>query len=201
MTTSLVISVRLNDGRYHGADDWPPSPARLFQALIAGTARGETLTKDARDALAWLERLPTPPEIAAPRARRATGFVNFVPNNALDAVGGDVRRIGEIRTTKTIKPHLFDTEVPFLYVWYFDARNEDMRFARVICAMAEGLYQFGRGVDMAWAWGEMLKNGEVEARLATHGGTRYRPMKHGSGVSLDCPMPGSLVSLEKRYRT
>ena len=33
MTHSLVISIRLYDGRYHGAGEWPPAPARLFQAL------------------------------------------------------------------------------------------------------------------------------------------------------------------------
>lgn len=199
MTTSLVISVRLHDGRYHGADDWPPSPARLFQALIAGAARGESVADSDRAALDWLERL-SEPDIAAPRVRNARGFINFVPNNALDAVGGDVHRIGEIRTTKTIKPHLFDAEVPFLYVWRFDTRDENMRLARVVCAMAENLYQLGRGVDMAWAWGEVLEEGEVEARLAIHGVTRYRPTTRGTGAPLDCPMPGALASLEKRFR-
>ena len=199
MTTSLVISVRLHDGRYHGADDWPPSPSRLFQALIAGVARGESVADSDRAALDWLERL-SEPSIAAPRVRDARGFINFVPNNALDAVGGDVHRIGEIRTTKAIKPRLFDAEVPFLYVWRFDACDEDVRLARVVCAMAENLYQLGRGVDMAWAWGEVLEEGEVDARLAIHGVTRYSPTAHGIGAPLDCPMPGSLVSLEKRFR-
>lgn len=199
MNNALLISVRLHDNRYHGAGDWPPAPARLFQALTAGAAQGEQLAKDFHEALGWLERLAAP-EIVAPRVRDGRSFINFVPNNALDAVNGDVHRIGEIRTTKTIKPHLFDAEVPFLYAWSFDTRTEDMRVARVICTMAEGLYQFGRGVDMAWAWGEVLDEGEAEARLATHGGTRYHPMTRGTGASLDCPMQGSLVSLEKRFR-
>jgi CRISPR-associated protein Csb2 len=199
MTTSLVISVRLHDGRYHGADDWPPSPARLFQALIAGVARGESVADSDRAALDWLERL-SEPNIAAPRVRDARGFINFVPNNALDAMGGDINRIGEIRTTKNIKPRLFDAEIPFLYVWRLDARDEDMRLARVVCAMAESLYQFGRGVDMAWAWGEVLEEGEVEARLVIHGGTRYRPVPGGTGAPLDCPMRGSFLSLENRFR-
>ncbi|MGH7944179.1 MAG: type I-G CRISPR-associated protein Csb2 [Opitutaceae bacterium] len=199
MVKALAITVRFHDGRYHGTVDWPPAPARLFQALIAGATRGETLTEDTSVALGWLEKLPAS-EIAAPRARRAKGFDNFVPNNALDAVDADVRRIGEIRTRKLIRPHLFEGEVPFLYVWRFDARDEDIRLAKVVCAMAEGLYQFGRGVDMAWAWGEVLEESEVEARLASHGGTRYRPTERGTGISLDCPMPGSRESLEKRFR-
>jgi CRISPR-associated protein Csb1 len=34
----LLIAVHFHDGRYHGAGDWPPAPARLFQALVAGAA-------------------------------------------------------------------------------------------------------------------------------------------------------------------
>lgn len=199
MNNALLISVRLHDNRYHGAGDWPPAPARLFQALTAGAAQGEQLAKDSHEALVWLERLAAP-EIVAPRVRDEHSFINFVPNNALDAVNGDVHRIGEIRTTKTVKPHLFDAETPFLYAWSFDTRTGDMRLARVICAIADGLYQFGRGVDMAWAWGEVLDEGEAEVRLATHGGTRYHPMTRGIGASLNCPMQGSLASLEKRFR-
>ena len=37
---ALLIEVRLLDGRYHGAGDWPPAPFRLFQALVAGAYGG-----------------------------------------------------------------------------------------------------------------------------------------------------------------
>ena len=47
MPRSLLIAVRFPEGRYHGQEDgfngrdgWPPSPGRLFQALIAAAARG-----------------------------------------------------------------------------------------------------------------------------------------------------------------
>jgi len=199
MTNALLISVRLHDNRYHGVGDWPPAPFRLFQALTAGAAQGEQLAKGFSEALGWLESL-SEPEIVAPRTRYGRSFISFVPNNALDAVNGDVHRIGEIRTTKTIKPHLFDAEVSFLYAWHFEPSDEASRRADETCALAERLYQLGRGVDMAWAWGEVLNEGEVETRLALHGGMRYRPMKHGRGDFLDCPMPGSLMSLQKRFR-
>src|SRR3954453_18402502 len=99
MTYGLLISVRFQDGRYHGAGDWPPSPARLFQALVAGAAQGSVLTDEDAAALRWLEGLD-PPIIAAPQMRAGQGFQNYVPNNDLDAVGGDLRRIAEIRTPK-----------------------------------------------------------------------------------------------------
>src|SRR3972149_5195026 len=110
MLRALLLSVRFHDGRYHGLDtsgrpEWPPSPARLLQALVAGAANGGMLRQEDRDALAWLERLD-PPIIAAPPARAGRGFSNYVPNNDLDAVGGDPRRVAEIRAPKFIKPHL-----------------------------------------------------------------------------------------------
>jgi len=45
----LVICVRFHQGRYHGRPqggaDWPPSPARLFQALVAGAIRAPKLIR------------------------------------------------------------------------------------------------------------------------------------------------------------
>jgi CRISPR-associated protein Csb2 len=195
---ALIISVRFHDGRYHGRQDWPPSPARLFQALIAGAAQGATLAKEDRLALAWLEGCK-PPVIAAPPVRLGQGFRNFVPNNDLDAVGGDPRRVGEIRAPKLIRPILFNAEMPLLYVWTFDDAPEAQAHAQRIRAIAERLYQLGRGVDMAWAWGEILAAEAVEALLAAYGGVICRPSKSGDGRTLPVPLKGSLDSLTRRY--
>ena len=63
MRQSLLIAVRFPEGRYHGredgfngADGWPPSPGRLFQALVAAAARGANLFPEDMRALKWLER-------------------------------------------------------------------------------------------------------------------------------------------------
>jgi CRISPR-associated protein Csb2 len=82
---SLVVSVRFHDGRYHGRPEWPPSPARLFQALVAGAAQGDMLVEEDRRAFAWLEVLEAP-IIAAPPMRAGQHFTNFVPNNDRDSV-------------------------------------------------------------------------------------------------------------------
>ena len=194
---TLLISVRLHDGRYHGVPEWPPSPARLFQALVAGAAQSETLTDDDKHAFAWLETL-TAPVIAAPVMRHGQDFKSYVPNNDLDAVGGDPKRIGEMRAPKFIRPILFDAKEPLLYVWTFDEAPEAHGNAQRIRAIAERLYQFGRGVDMAWAWGEILAAEEAEARLAAQGGTRHQP--GGGGTTLSVPLKGSLESLIERHK-
>jgi CRISPR-associated protein Csb2 len=195
----LLISVRFHDGRYHGSGDWPPSPARLFQALVAGAARGEKLSGQVVEALEWLERLNAPP-IAAPTAYAGSSFNTYVPNNDLDAVGGCIERIQDIKAAKTIRPRLFDAAIPLLYAWRFEDGADAERHARTICQVAQDLYQLGRGVDMAWAIGDIVADeAEVEARLRAHGGRLWHPNEGGSGNTLLCPHPGSLTSLMERF--
>lgn len=202
MARTLLITVRLHDGRYHGMGDDPPAPARLFQALVAGAGLGgpEEL-RNAAAALTWLEERE-PPIVAAPVMRKGQSFRNYVPNNDLDAKDGDSRRIAEIRTEKVVRPWLFDGEIPFHYAWELagDGSNgNDERTAHLLCGLTERLYQFGRGVDMAWAWGEVLDREELEERFLTYPGRVFHPSKAGSGQSLACPVRGSFASLEARY--
>lgn len=195
----LLISIRFYQGRYHGWGDSPPSPARLFQALVAGAGVGGPLCESEKSALDWLEGL-SPPVIASPRLTQGRYFRNFVPSNDLDAKGGDHRRIAAIRTHKNIMPLLFDASVPFFYAWTFEAEENNRRHANTICDLAKRLYQFGRGVDMACAWGEELINETaLERRLEDYPGLVYRPL-NGGGRLLRCPSMGTLGSLMKRYK-
>jgi CRISPR-associated protein Csb2 len=195
---SLLISVQFHDGRYHGSGEWPPSPARLFQALVAGAACGQKVSDAAVEALEWLETLDAP-VIAAPRVYYGSSFRTYVPNNDLDALGGDPARIGDIRTAKTVHPRHFDAGVPLIYAWTF-AENDAWRQASMICDIACSLYQLGRGVDMAWAQGEVVANAEASARLGGTGSILWRPSSGGNGMTLACPQPNSLASLVARFK-
>lgn len=195
MSRGLLLAVRYYDGRYHGTGPWPPTPARLFQALVAGAAHGGSVPPAEQEALAWLERL-APPEIAAPPARTGQNYSNYVPNNDLDAKGGDPDRVAEVRAPKRTRPHLFDAEMPLLYLWHFEGGDEE---AKCIVSLADRLYQLGRGVDMAWAQAEVLDVEAAESRLAGHGGAILRPAK-GNGTLLTCPTSGSLQSLITRHK-
>jgi CRISPR-associated protein Csb2 len=196
--SELLVSVHFYDGRYHGSGEWPPSPARLFQALVAGAGRGENLSQLEVAAFEWLESLDAP-AIAAPSAFVGQSFRNFVPNNDLDAVGGNPARIGEIRAAKIIRPRTFDAAVPLLYAWTFEPSADAERHARAICEIADNLYQLGRGVDMAWATGEVAEDREAESRLCGNEGMLWRPNESGDGAMLSCPRPGSLASLTERF--
>ena len=197
MPDALLFSVRFHDGRYHGTGNWPPSPARLFQALVAGVAKGGGIPQKEHCALTWLESLD-PPAIATPKTCEGQSYLNYVPNNDLDAKGGDPEKIAGIRTSKQIRPRLFNAETPLLYCWRFG--NDPNEYAHTLVEIAERLYQLGRGVDMAWAQAEVLKIEKAEKRLEEHGGTIHRPTDGNSGTLQACPGVGSLKSLIERHK-
>src|ERR1039457_3025971 len=86
----LCITVHWLDDRYHGLVDrngppeWPPSPFRLFQALVAGTGRRGELDSEIGRSLEWLQtRLPT---VIAPPCLAGQVVTRFVPNNSGDTI-------------------------------------------------------------------------------------------------------------------
>ncbi len=203
MSRALLLSVRFHEGRFHGQNgqktpEWPPSPARLFQALVAGAANGVANPTAMRGAFEWLENLDAP-IIAAPVPERGQYFQNFVPNNDRDAVEGGSKTLASIRTGKTIKPHVFDMEFPVMFMWQYVGNKQNESHARTICDAAEGLYQLGRGVDMAWAQCELLHKDEAEKHLAAYNGTVHRPSRGREETALPCPQRGSLNSLDARF--
>lgn len=129
MTSHLLISVTFLQPMCHarlGKEDaapneWPPSPLRLFQAMVAGAAArwaGDessghaTLTAPAPvTALQWLETLreARPPTILAPLAVTGQAVPRYVPNNSADLVAtkwakGDALATFEDRTKKAFRP-------------------------------------------------------------------------------------------------
>ena len=200
MIRSLLIAVQFHEGQYHGQNDgfdgakgWPPSPGRLFQAFVAASADGAAISAADENALRWLEALE-PPRIAALPVRRGRAFKLYVPNNDLDTIGGDPARVGEIRVSKHWRPCFFDSEQPVLYVWDFESGEAE---AARISMIAARLYQLGRGIDMAWARGQVLERDEAEVVLRSHPGLIRQP---GGAGATAIPQFGTLDSLLDRYR-
>ncbi len=192
MIDALLISVRLHEGWYHGAGG-SPSPARLFQALVAGAGISGPLDEGTVGVLEWLEK-QNYPIVASPHTTSQKPYVNYVPNNEADASNGHQELIK--KTEKRIAPLLFDPTVPFLFAWKLidDAAVEE---AKRILPLADRLYQLGRTVDMAWAWAELLSMDELRDHLTSYPGV-VRYASNGSG-NVDCPTDGSLNSLRQRY--
>lgn len=206
MAHHLLFAVHLYaDGmgtaRYHGmhqgVPEWPPAPARVYQALVAGAARGQVLPDNAASALQWLEQLP-PPVIAAPVRKLGQAVSLYVPNNDADALA-DPSDVSGIRTAKQVQPSLFDGTQPILYAWPLSEGDAPVA---ALMAVAHALYQLGRGVDMAWANADVLDDDALHRRLSAYRGTVQSPSPVADGASgrLPCPVAGSLVSLLQRHR-
>ena len=171
---------------------------------MAGVANGTNISDPDWGALEWLERQP-PPVVGAPRHKqdRNSSYTIFVPNNDLDVkLSGENASniegaVASIRTRKLISPVLFDVNVPVFYCWFFSG---DDKQALRLCKAAGQLYQLGRGIDMAWADAEVLKEEEAQKRLFNQDCIVYHPSKNGSvGHDMFCPQQGTAISLKGRF--
>ncbi len=197
MVAHLALTIRLHDRRFHGIDEWPPSPARVFQALVAGCARGAALPEPTQQALEYLEQLD-PPLIAAPSCELGQDYGSFVPNNDADALGGDLSKLPDIRTRKRIRPRMLAGSADLLFAWTL---LDETGPIDALIGASEQLYQLGRGVDMAWAQAEVLSPGELETRVAAHAGVVHRPASGPGANALACPTRGTLRSLLARFQS
>ena len=124
MPTCLCITIRFLQPIYHGRGDqgepeWPPTPLRLFQSLVAAAAafwNERERVEHARAALRWLER-QAPPLIVAPLGESSRlKYRLYVPDNVGDKVAASWSRgwdasLAEYRTEKDVRPRSFEEMV------------------------------------------------------------------------------------------
>jgi CRISPR-associated protein Csb2 len=188
----LRIKLTFADRRYHGRRsedelEFPPSPSRLFQALIAGGHCGAygVLHTDERDrALRWLESLE-PPLIEAPAAcETGADMTNYVPNN------DNLRE--HVRTAKSFLGKVFPGEHSLVYRWNFQPTQTDRENAAVICSMAKLITHLGQHQDTVYASGEVSED-------ATSSDGLMVPTGQGDG-DWSAPQAGSLEAYRLRYQ-
>lgn len=197
---NLLMKVTLLGERYHGLPEWPPSPFRVFQAMIAGALVGQAddRANELTPLFDWLAEL-SPPSIAAPPIRRGKTFGMYVPNNDLDTVDGDPRNIARIRgSSKLVRPVLLEKDAPICYLWVIPADETDKAHSAI--AVCRQLYQLGRGIDMAYADAELVDQSQTIDYLSRKGLVLYDPQPDSTnGIVLRNPIPGSFDSLQKGY--
>lgn len=207
MTDYLRISVRFLDGAFHGrgdggANEWPPSPLRLFQALVAASAarwnerRG---IKHAAPALRWLEGLPAP-EIIAPATAEGAAYRLYVPDNVGDLVGkswsrGNEGNIADYRTEKTVRPTHVHGDGAVHFLWSLDDAAPAPHLETIVTA-ARSITHLGWGVDLVVADAEVISIAEVAALE----GRKWQPAPDNGATSLRTPRPGTFDDLEHRHR-
>lgn len=202
MSLNLVLSFRFLGPWFHGRGDegkpeWPPSPLRAFQALVASAGRAGTL-ESIRGALTSLEERP-PPLVVAPEASASTvGYRLSVPHNAMDLVAkqwvrGDDGNASEHRTMKNVRPHRLPHAAVVHYVWRFDG---DTSPAASLIAAARGVVSLGWGVDLVVGDGVVVDDSGVD-RLSE--GLTVWVARLDGRHELRVPQKGTLDDLERRH--
>jgi CRISPR-associated protein Csb2 len=198
MSDYLCITVRWLDQRYHGRDadgdaEWPPSPLRLFQALLASACRQHEQRDSLLESFCWLQKLSAP-LIIAPRSQPGHPYARFVPNNDSDKVFDRQKRLAE----KRVAPTLLLESLPIHYVWELSkpVTDQERRWASELCRIARGLAIFGWGVDMAVASGVVAS----EQEISTLPGERWLPGLEGIGRQRPVPCSGTISALKDRYQ-
>ena len=146
----LVITIRFLSDRYHGRTEngrepeWPPSPLRLYQAVLAGAAprwHDSSLRDQKLRALGWFQRLE-PPRIIAPKTQRGRSLLTYVRENLSDIDP-------EKRDAKISRPTLFCGEPKLTYYWSIDPKDAEP--ANLAAGCARHCHALGWGVDMVVA--------------------------------------------------
>lgn len=202
MASYLVLSFRFLSAWYHGRTDrdepeWPPSPLRMFQALVAASARSGSGIPN-RASLKWLEKLPAP-LIIAPEAERTSGYRLSVPNNSMDIVGGQWARgsegkPAEHRTMKNVRPLRLPDDTGVHYAWTLTDGNA--LHADEVIAAARKVVTLGWGIDFVVGDGAVddgTRLAELRATLKA-----WEPHSEGS-LGLRSPIEGTLVDLIRRH--
>ena len=210
MSDYFCISVTFLDQRFHGRRDggepeWPPSPLRLFQAMVAANADQVGADGDLDQALQWLEQ-QNPPLILAPTSAKASPYCLSVPNNAMDIVGRAWSRgnyfgssdssPAKHRTMKTVCPTRLCGGDTVYFAWKLNgfAPDASAPIAPLMHA-ARRLIALGWGVDLVVGDANVLsKDG-----LQTCPGERWLPTQSASVVELRTPSAGTLLALQARY--
>ena len=189
---ALELQIRFLDDRYHGAGEWPPDPARLFQALVHGGhvgAGSASWTEAHNAALEWLSALP-PPEIEYRPTQAGRAFSIFVPNNSLD------RTKQSTKTTKRVAPRLLANRIgdgpDLVYRWDTSDSDEVRAHLLALDQLAARLLALGWGIDIAAAVARL------DQRPRRRGYETFAPTKRG-GRSLRTLAPGLLAHLRERH--
>ncbi len=216
MPSYLCLSMSFLDSQFHGRSDgeeteWPPSPLRLFQALVAATqSNGRDADRDSdriRVALRWLERQP-PPEIVAPPVRDLQAFRLSVPNNAMDVVAKAWSRGNE--TSKDAKPSTHqamkmvagkqlpeDSTVHFLWPLSNSPVSQELGHIELLTMAVRQIVALGWGIDMAVGHGRVLDD-NAESQLV---GERWSCVARPAKNRLRVPVAGTLEALQAQYQS
>ncbi|MBA4192707.1 MAG: type I-U CRISPR-associated protein Cas5/Cas6 [Planctomycetaceae bacterium] len=193
-----------------GEPEWPPSPLRLFQSLVAAAAtrwRDKLFNEYAQPALQWLETAQ--PSIVTPGVATETfGYRMYVPNNSGDlmtaawARGDTETSMAKFRVEKDVRPsrlRVKDEEPTSLHFLYPVTDSEIEKHRETLISAARSITHLGWGVDMVAGNAAVIT--EEEASKLTRDGERWQPVTANSGTptQLRVPRSGTLQALIEKH--
>lgn len=215
MALHLCISIRFLAPAFHGSRDadkseWPPSPMRVFQSLVAAAAarwRAESFAPRVRSAFEWLEKQAAP-ILITPTSVSSFGYRLSVPNNAMDIVAkawcrGNYSNSGDAnpathRTMKAVRPTLLLDGGAVHYLWpLHDPIGEGISgHVEALQEIARSVVALGWGIDMAVGHATVLPDDQISALS----GERWLPYSTSVADGLRAPVPGTLNDLIHRHK-
>lgn len=204
MAEYLRLTIRFLQPLAHGRGDgdqpeWPPSPFRVFQALVAAAAarwNERLMLQHAVPALRWLQAQPNPEIVGCVGVASTAPTQFYVPDNTADLLVASWKR-GELekvtkRTDKVVLPtHLDGEAVHYL----FPLGEEGRCHVDLLRSAARSITHVGWGIDMVAADADVISETEAD-RLE---GIRWRVAQTG-GVALRVPTPGTLDDLMWKHQ-
>jgi CRISPR-associated protein Csb2 len=184
----MPLSIRVQFLAGYSGREWPPSPARLFKALVASARAGwaQTNRKAIDGSLRVLERQGWQdgtklPEIVAPRAElRAPRQQRFVPNNSKN--WPPERKLNPVKGIDLEPEPMigWDVDAPHT-VWYWWP-DVEASHVPVLREVSRRVFSVGKGEDLA-----VLDATDGEPPTDA---VRWQPAP--SGASLEVPEAGCL---------
>jgi CRISPR-associated protein Csb2 len=212
MSAYFCITIQLLHPVFHGRisdeePEWPPSPLRIFQALVAGSSLAMPRWPEERiRAFEYLEGFEQPPVLIVPETFLGDGYRLSVPNNSFEKVAaawtrgnyfgsGDASPAGH-RTMKRVRPmHLAD-EGSIHCVWQLPRDSQpDHNALEQIGKAARCVTSLGWGIDMAIGDSRPM----TEQELTNLPGQRWLPTRLDAATGLRIPTKGTLKQLRQRH--
>lgn len=210
MSNYLHISVTFLDARFHGRGDggepeWPPSPLRLIQAMVAANADMLGTNGNLEQALTWLQSQP-PPAIIAPHGVPSEPYSLSVPNNAMDIVGrawskenyfgGGDSNPAKHRTMKTVRSTRMTDGDTIHYLWKLSDTSSDTTTAtRTLCKAVGRIVALGWGIDLIASQVSLITSQQFQHMT----GERWSPSVATNMAALRVPIQGTLEALKSKH--
>ena len=213
MNSILCLSIRLLDSlpEFHGQSgdgepEWPPSPLRVFQALVAaaGRWREERFKTSSLFALEWLER-QLPPQIVSPSIRTGVAIRIAVPNNDMDSVANawakglePRKQSSELKTLKPVRPTrpvVSDDEPAKIYYLWSLSDPDFENHKQTLFALVRSVTHLGWGIDMVATNASVLSGVDADDLP----GERWHPVDPLNAIGLRVPAKGTLDALIDKH--